>query len=119
MELVLCLILVFTLHLNIFNFQRVNDNVAFSLGFRRVSERFPQVFCKLLGFPQGFLRVSAGFQTFCEGFSEFLRVSMAFRRVSQVSCRSFNLRKVFQGFWRLGFLQICLQGLPGFLFRKF
>ena len=70
----LCLLLVFTLHLNIFNFQRVN--VGVSLGFRRVSEGFPEVSCKFSwvfgGFPKGFRRVSA----------HFVRVSMVFAWVS-------------------------------------
>ena len=66
----LCLLLVFTLHLNIFNFQRVN--VGVSLGFRRVSEGFPEVSCK-------FSWVSAGFP---KGFRHFVRILMVFAWVS-------------------------------------
>ena len=69
----LCLLSVFTLHLNIFNFQRVN--VGVSLGFCRVSAGFPKGFrrfpASFLGFPQGFLTVSAGFPPFCADFDGF------------------------------------------------
>ena len=66
------------------------------MGFRRVSGCFLQVFL-------GFRRVSCGFpqgfRTFCEGFPEFVRVSVVFAWVSagfpaaQVLRRFFNLRK--------------------------
>ena len=102
LAVLLCL-QVFTLHLNIFNFQRVN--VGVSLGFCRVSEGFPEVYCKFswvsagfLGFPQGFRAFCAGVHGFCMGFC---MVSAEFRR-----CRAvFNLRKVFQGFCRFPWLE--------------
>ena len=76
----LCLLLVFTLHLNIFNFQRVN--VGASLGFCRVSAGFPKGFrrfpASFLGFPQSFLRVSARFPPLCAGLMVFAWVSAWF-----------------------------------------
>ena len=52
----LCLLLVFTLHSNIFCFQK--GECRGFLGFPEGFRRFPASF---LGFPQSFLRVSAGF----------------------------------------------------------
>ena len=106
----LCLLLVFTLHLNIFNFQRMNVGVF--LGFRRVSEGFPEVCCKFswvsAGFPKGFRRVFhilCGFPWFCMGFC---MVSAEFRRFRAV----FKLQKVSHGFCRFPWVQLCLEGLP-------
>ena len=107
----LCLLLVFTLHLNIFNVQKVN--VGVSLGFCRVSEGFPEVSCKFswvsAGFPKNFRK---GFRTFCAGFHGFCMgfcmISAEFRRFRAV----FKLRKVFQGFCRFLWVQLCLEGLP-------
>ena len=121
----LCLLPVFTLHLNSFNFQRVNVGVF--LGFCRVSEGFPEGFRRFsssfLGFSQGFLRVSAGFrnilwgvQSFC-GFPSFLhgflQVSAGFRRFRA----SFWIYRRFSKV-SAGLLVICLGGWPGFLFPE-
>ena len=116
----LCLLLVFTLHLNIFNFQRVN--VGVSLGFCRISEGFPEVSCKFswvsAGFPKGFRRVSA----------HFVRVSMVFAWVSAWFLLSFagfvqfsscgRFSKVSAGFLGCSFVWKVLPSLKSKSWRK-
>ena len=84
----LCLLLVFTLYSNSFDFQRVN--VGVSLGFCKVSDGFPE-----------------GFRMFPASFLGFRRVSCGFRRVSERFVRGFQSLCGFP--W---FLHGFLQGFP-------